>query len=97
MSSALVDCSIKAHIVVSGSGPDGAGEACAGAGSGTRLPAVKGLLVAWEAKKKSPINDDDSHGICWPLVASITPARTRLNSCSTVSPGVARYCNSCEV
>src|SRR5262249_34317691 len=96
MSSAWVDCSIKAHIVASGSGP--VGVAVAGAGpDGDTGPPVAGGLGAGEAKKKSPINDDDSHGICLPFVTFTTSARTRLNSCSTLSPGVIRCCNSCEV
>ena len=55
---------------------------------GVREPQAPLEAVFCNAKEKSEISDDDSHGTCWPCVPRFTAIRVRLKASSAV--------NSCE-
>ena len=74
----------------------GAGEWAAAISSG-RLTGVEAAVCTvpadppgLDAKTKSPMMDDDSHGTWSPLLAALTAMRTCLCICSIGIPGVAR-------
>jgi len=46
---------------------------------------------------KSPLSDDESHGVCSRRVSRSTPSRTRLNMISTGMSGRRMFCRMCLV
>ncbi|MGZ5584450.1 MAG: hypothetical protein ACXWF2_15215 [Usitatibacter sp.] len=46
---------------------------------------------------KSPLRDEESHGVCSLRVSRSTPSRTRLNMISTGRSGTLMFCRMCLV
>src|SRR5215475_9176042 len=55
------------------------------------------LCPAPDRNTKSPKNDEDSHGVCWPRVSRYTPFSVRLNVSSRDRFGVLIACARCFV
>jgi hypothetical protein len=63
-------------------------------------PAAGPAAVALRAPSlnaKSPLSDEESHGVCSLRVSRSTPSRTRLNMISTGRSGTRMFCRMCLV